>query len=434
MARAALPSLPLNHGLVLWGSLSALLFVGFVASTIGFIGSGTAESLRANMHGQRAVGDPKTGHLTLATIGKKVVEEKFDVTTPEEKKFDVAAPTDAAATPQVDAPPSQGETLPEGLPELRTEPLTDKLPDSGASATDSLVPAPAPEITETVDGMALPKRTSEKAGANTLYARRFTRTPEQHLLSIVILDAGISVQSLPLMMSLPKNITIAFSPYTENAAGRIATLRHAGYEAWAMLPAMSTRYPQDDPGPLGLVAALPKDELMRRLRVVMAETIGSAGMLLPLGDILSTKAEPYAQLTSEIETRGLYLLAANPTATPEQRAAEKKQKAFMRRADLVLDHELDPAAMEAALSKLAEDIKTKETMIVVTSARPQSLLLLQRWLTDHPLTEPAVLAPLSAQWLPKEVPPLPAAETSDSHGGGHGGGEKKDAKKSSGGH
>ncbi len=430
MARTALPSLPINNGLVLWGTLSAILFVGFTASTIGFFGGGTAEALRANTHGQRAVIDPKTGTVSLTGSGAstKPAEEKFDVAQPEEKP---ATPTDAA---QQAEPPSQGEALPEGLPELRTEPLTAKLPDSGARAADSLVPAPAPEITETIEGVALPKRTAEKTGAGTLYARRFTRTPDQHLLSIVILDAGISAQSLPLMMSLPKNITIAFSPYTEDAAGRIATLRHAGYEAWGMLPAMSTRYPQDDPGPLGLVATLPKDELMRRLRVVMANTIGSAGMLLPISEMLSTKTEPYLQLTHEIETRGLYLLAANPTAAPEQRAAEKKQTAFMRRADLVLDNEFDPAAMETALSKLAVDLKTKESMVVVTSARPQSLLLLQRWLAEHPLAEPAVLAPLSAQWLPKEAPPLPAAEESGGHGGGHGGGEKKEAKKSEGEH
>jgi polysaccharide deacetylase 2 family uncharacterized protein YibQ len=311
---------------------------------------------------------------------------------------------------------------------LRTEPLTDKLPDSGASAADSLVPAPAPEISETLEGLTLPRR-GEKAFAGALYAKRFARTPEQHLLSIVVLDAGISAQALPILLSLPKQVTVAFSPYTADTAGRIATLRRAGYESWGMLPAMTTHYPQDDPGPLGLVGSLPKDELMRRLRVVMAETIGSAGMVLPLTEALSSKRTLYTDILTEIDARGLYLLAANPETTPELRADEKKRSDKMRRAHQVIEYTGDDAAFAASLAALMESLKTNDEVTVITSANPENLLQWKRWLTVEPLEEPVVLAPLSAHWLPKEPAPLPEAADD-----GHGGGKKKDAKKSSGGH
>lgn len=431
--RPSLATLPIDPPFTLWGSCVGVLAVGAIASFIGLFSAGNT-ALTANMNGQRAVIDPNTGHVSLMV--PKPAAQAFDVSAPEAKP---AATTEPAQNTEAEthAPvsPSEGDDLPADLPALRTEPLSITLPESNTSAAESLVPAPAPEITEEIDGLKLPKR-GEKAFAGMLYAKRFARTPDQHLISIVVVDAGLSDQSLPLIMRLPKQVTVAFSAYTPDVAGRIATLRRAGYEAWGMLPAMNTRFPQDDPGPLGLLASLPKEELMHRLRVVLAGAIGSAGMVLPADEALNGK-EARIVVGDELNSRGLYLLAANPQTTPEQRAAEKKLRDQLRRADVLLTSDMSDAEADAVVAKLGAALeKEKETAILVVPAEPARLLWLVQWLSAHPFESPVTLAPLSAHWLPKEqiVAPEPAAE----EGGGHGGGEKKDAKKeekkSSGGH
>jgi hypothetical protein len=106
MQRINLARFPFDPKLVLWGSLVSVLAVGMLASMVGLMHTG--ETLRANTLGQRAVGDPKTGNLTLATIGKKTVEEKFDVAAPE--------PEVTPADPHASEPTAVEPALPGEMP------------------------------------------------------------------------------------------------------------------------------------------------------------------------------------------------------------------------------------------------------------------------------------------------------------------------------
>ena len=381
---------------VLWIALCTLLSVMLLTELADLSKLPKSESRRANDAGQRAMVDPANGAVSL-TNGKRATAN-FDVGSEE------AAPPSAAASPTSGAPAAAttpNEVLPTGLPELRTAPNTTELPQI-ANSKDSLVDPRAPEVNETADSLILPKRGDKNITPAGIYARHFTRTPDQHLLSIVVLDTGLSAQSLPLLFTLPKNVTIAYSPYAPDAAAHIAELHKAGYETWGMLPAMSDRYPQDDPGPLGLVASLPKDEISRRLRSVMANTLGGVGLVLPPNEAIVTKPLTFVQTIAETDARGLLVLDGKPSKQAE--AVDAKLEPIFRRADVVLDPAPDEAAITEALGTLKSQLKANGQLIVVTSSRPQTLQLLGRWLDAHPLDDTNILAPLSAQYKPKEAP------------------------------
>ena len=253
-----------HAGPIAWMALTVLLTIGVVSTLFDLRHVSNAEVLRANESGQRAVVDPATGNVTLGGA-KKEADAAFDVGGAPDKKPEEAAPAEGAtAEPVAPEMPTQvvagNDASQQNLTPLRTEPLATDIEDP-PSSHDSLVVAPAPEISERVDDRVLPKQGTDGAKAASMYARPFKHGPDQQYLAIVIMDAGLSEQSLPLLLALPKDVTFAFSPYAHAVGSRIAIMRKAGFEVWGMLPTVGEHYPQDDPGPLGLVPSLPKEEV-----------------------------------------------------------------------------------------------------------------------------------------------------------------------------
>ncbi|MFM9889119.1 MAG: divergent polysaccharide deacetylase family protein [Rickettsiales bacterium] len=402
--------------------------LGLLSTVMDLAAVPNTETRRANASEQRVIIDPATGVVAGLSEGDTPgPEQPFDVVpdVPGEPP-EPNAETPAEATPPEATPEASG--LPEGLPLLRST------APASASATiardrNSLISAPAPEVTEKLaDGSKLPKRGDTDATPLSIYSQPFVRKPEQQRVAIVILDAGLNASSLPLLTSLPRQVSVAVSPYTRHADAVITQLRNRGQETWAMLPVMTERYPEADPGPLGLIANMPRDEQLRRLRAAMSATLGSVGFVLPMDESYSLKKEAFAATLKEIDARGMVVLSTNASRSVEQLTADKNLQSVIRRADLVIDATPNEAVIRSTLAGLAATIKGKSDTIILASARPQTLLILDEWLQQNSLA-PAELAPLSAIYLPDPVPVEAPAE-SGGHGEApaHGAEAAKDAK------
>ena len=290
---------------------------------------------------------------------------------------------------------------------------------------DSLVSAPAPEITETVGGLRIPKRGAKDATPATLYAHRFTRKPDQVLITFVVMNAGFDPQSIGLILGLPSEISVAYSPYSKPETNYSEHLRASGHEVWTMLPVMNDRYPSDDPGPMGIIGRMPPEEIIRRTQQSMAAVLGSVGFILPPDEAISSHKGTLGPVLDEISARGMLLLSTHPTRSINQLTTTKGMEEIIRRADLVIDANPDDAQIRSKLAGVLGAAKEKGEYIVLLSSRPQSLQILTEWLKATTLSEPFALAPLSAIYLPKDAPEVKAPEEK----GGHGGGEEKKKEK-----
>jgi len=285
-----------------------------------------------------------------------------------------------------------------------------------ARSSQSLVRAPAPEITERKGKLTIPKKGDKDVTPRQLYAKTFQRVDQQPLIAFVVTDAGFSNESLNMILALPPEVSVAISPYADRSDEQIAALRNAGHEVWAMLPAMTERYPQDDPGPLGLMNLLAPSDALDRLHRVLSNTVGSVGVILPPNEALSQQAELWKSIRQEILERGLLILSANPTRDLEKLGGDEDAQELMRRADLTIDEQQTASAIRSKLASLATNAEEKKKLVVLLRARPQSLQLLQTWLKKEPLEAPTVLAPLSAIYAPDVAPPPPEAPEKS---GGH---------------
>lgn len=436
MAGRRLPRLRLPFGLIIWAAIAMLLAVGLATTAIDFMHLPRAEAQRANNSGQRVIIDPASGAVSVGANAAH--KPSFDVGTaeeavkpeapaepalaPEAAKPETPAVAEPAATPTeptaqaptaVENPATPAGTLPAGLPTLRVQPLSGGIPPV-PRGPESLINAPAPEVTEAIPGGTLVPRKGEKdTTPAVLYAHHFTRVANQHLLAFVVVDAGLDAQSLPLLMSLPPEVSVAVSPYGRNLKPSIQSLRNAGHEVWAMVPMIGERYPQDDPGPLGIIPTMPEEEVIRRLHEIMSITLGSVGMVLPPSEALSRRPDAFAPVLQEIEKRGLYVLSTHPTHSLRELTGGKENP-ILRRADLLLDTTANDTVIESKLAGLMQTAQKAEVTIVVTSARPQTLEILRNWFSKKSLDATVTLAPVSAAYRAVEAPAAAAEE------GGHG--------------
>ncbi|OYW13118.1 MAG: hypothetical protein B7X02_02800, partial [Rhodospirillales bacterium 12-54-5] len=275
---------------------------------------------------------------------------------------------------------------------------------------DSLVLPPAKEITEKTQDFLLPKRGEKDASAATLYAKNFTPKKDTKLVSLVVVDAGLNAQTLAQILKLPQGVTVAFSPYAPDVNVTIIKLHQAGYETWGMLPTMGANYPQRDPGSLGIITSLPPEENTRRLHQTLANTLGAAGMVLPLDETLSAHAASFSPIIQEITTRGLLVLSTRTDVSMDTLTGKNKAlESLIQSAQVVLDADATPAAIQSKLDGLQPMLNERASLIVIIPARPQMLTLIEDWLNHNGLGPSVEIAPLSAQY--KQVAPeAPAAD------------------------
>lgn len=461
--RAFLSRLP--RGLLPWGALCLFFGLGMLVSFVQVVSTPSTERAQAMAHHQRVSVDIKTGAITGLPKKEASSEEEKETSSdkadahdkaPEEEVHEAAPAhdTDAPAQPKAaDAAAKPAETAadehkapeaakpaaapqeakPEtaataaapntsGLPALATHQASGEIPKIAVTGESTVAPG-ALEITETVGGQSLPKRGEKDLAAGTLYAKNFTPNPELTQVSIVLVDAGMNSANVAAILKLPKQVGVAFSPYAPDIQAAIAGLHAAGFETWGMLPTMSAQYPKSDPGPMGLIASLPPEENQRRLRAVMSNTLGAAGLVLLSDESLSLHARAFAPVLEEIANRGLWLLSTHPTRTVDVlTGSDKTLRPSIRRADIVLDASVTPSEMQSKLDGIKAMILAKKTIIVVVPARLPLIEILGDWLSHGGLTAKAELAPLSAAFRPPR-PAAPPAEEKP-HGGSTEGAEE----------
>ncbi len=378
-----------QRGTLLWAGMCLLLGIGILSTLLQLMSVPAAELRDANHNGQRVIIDPVTGAVSGLPQAKA---EQFEVGAQEDKPAP-EAPTPAAET--------TGQAPDDAAP-LRTQPASDTLPHL-EETHDSIVLPPAPEITE-LGAMPLPKRGDKNITAAELYARHYERQPKHAYISMVITDAGFSVPVLRQILELPHEVTVAFSPYALDPKPQIALLHTAGIETWGMLPVQTVRYPQDDPGPLGLLRGQPDAERKDRLMKVMSATIGAVGMVLPPDDALSN-TDDFSSVLKEINARGLLVLSTQPSRTAQQITRDPTLQKIILRGDLVLDSTASDAFIESKLAGLRAMAEQQGNLVVLVSARPRTLALIADWVKQTPLGDNVSLAPLSVMQAPPEPPP-----------------------------
>ena len=240
-------------------------------------------------------------------------------------------------------------------------------------------------------------RKSDKLTPFAAYRRPFTPVSGKRIVSIVVMDLGISdTATKAAIADLPPDISLVIDPYSTNPDFWSTEARSAGHEIWLKLPVEGSLYPMDDSGPQTLMINALEKQNINKLNWVLSRTTGYVGVVTAEDPNYIKAANAARPVLNSLFARGLGFVDGDtaPEGTPASIAAGLK--APYGHNNVWVDVPVTTAHIAASLRQLEVLAEGSGQAIGFIHATPMSLEMLQRWISGLP-GKNIILAPLSAQ-------------------------------------
>jgi polysaccharide deacetylase 2 family uncharacterized protein YibQ len=291
------------------------------------------------------------------------------------------APAGPTATAVINAPPAHvapaapaGAKPPEpagGLTELTpTGSLTEigkvVIHDPSQPTPFSLSSAPVPSLIENGAYGPLPKVAADGTRPLDAYARPQGPLNGTARVAIVIGGIGIDADGSQQAIALPGAVTLALAPYGADLKATMADARAAGHELLLQVPLEPYNYPSTNPGPHTLTVDATAAENIDQLHWLMSRFTNYVGAVNYMGARFTGEAAAMTPVLAEIGHRGLLWLDDGSSARSQAVALAGNTPVL--RADVVLDADLTPAAIDQRLDQLRAIARERGYAIATASA------------------------------------------------------------------
>ena len=235
----------------------------------------------------------------------------------------------------------------------------------------------------------LPIRFSTKM-SRKVYAKPFENINHKPMIAIVITGLGLSSEGTQAAIEkIPAEVSLSFSPYANQPKGNLMMMmrkaKFSGHEVLLDLPLETSDINQDDSGPLALMTSPDHDQAMDRLMTILSQSEGYVGLTaIPRSPFMETELWP--KILQDIDNRGLLLVAGRRDHSPQSGRVA---------VSMIADEKSFHDSIEARLNLLIEKAKTQGYAVAYLSAKPVSLVCLQKFIKTLE-DKNVILAPISA--------------------------------------
>lgn len=356
------------------------------------------------------------GLATLARRDSQLGGEPFAVATVEVAPApsgpaapDVTASAHAAAPPPIAA--AEEVEAASGVKVIRAGggPPNARIIDVERALAVRLNAAPDPRLIQKSRTGPLPRVGANGARPFEVYARPVLLDPKLNAgaprVALMVGGLGLSTEGDEAAIAkLPGAVTLGFAPYGAAIEERAAEAREAGHETALQAPMEDFSDGTGDSGPHVLKTSASDADNIESLRWLMSRFIGYVAVANHLGGKFTADPKEISPILTEIAARGLGYL--DDGASPRSVAPDVAATLAMpwARADLVIDANPSPEAIEAALARLLDRARKRGSAIGVASI---SVELLARWANGLE-AKGVALVPLSALM---SAQPSPSAQS-----------------------
>jgi uncharacterized protein len=284
--------------------------------------------------------------------------------------------------------------------------------DVERALTVRLEAAPDPRLVENSRAGPLPRIGADGARPFEVYARPVMLDQKLKAgaprIALMVGGLGLNPEGTEAAIAkLPGAVTLGFAPYGAGIEARAAEARGAGHETALQAPMEDFSGGLGNPGPHTLKTSASDADNIESLRWLMGRFTGYVAVVNHLGGKFTADAKGISPILTEIAARGLGYLddGASPRSVAPDVAATLAMPSA--RADLIIDADPSPEAVEAALARLLDRARERGSAIGVASASPSSVEHLARWANGLE-SRGVALVPLSALM---SAAPTPSAQS-----------------------
>ena len=272
---------------------------------------------------------------------------------------------------------TDGELSPEQLAALAV---------SGEEETDEektpepLKLIPQPGLHEPGSFGPLPAIAEDGRQSWTEYGRPFAARDFTQFIGLVMVGLGMNAKNTEqAILTLPRNITLAFSPYAQNLDDWVGMARKYGHEVMIGLPMEPDDFPLSDPGPRALMTSLDSTQNLLRAEWILARARGLVGVVSVMGSKFAASDRHIRPVVQMMKDRGLMYLDAEET----QRSLGAQLSANLTVpnavGNLVVDARVGRRSIDAALRDLERLALRTKVAIGIARPYPVTIQRINRW-------------------------------------------------------
>jgi polysaccharide deacetylase 2 family uncharacterized protein YibQ len=245
--------------------------------------------------------------------------------------------------------------------------------DPSARPRMQLAALPDSALLEMTDDGPLPRIGDDGRRPLEVYARPNDADPRDVAIAIVVGGIGIDPDGTRRAIGdLPGEMTLALAPYADGLDQTVTAARSAGHEILLQIPLEPYSYPQVDPGPQTLTTGASAAENRDRLHWLLGRAASYIGVVNYMGARFTSESPSLTPVLEEIGGRGLLYLDDGSSPLSIVPTVAPGRVPFLR-ADLVLDADPAPAAIDARLRQLQEIARLRGRAIATATAFPATI-------------------------------------------------------------
>jgi polysaccharide deacetylase 2 family uncharacterized protein YibQ len=292
--------------------------------------------------------------------------------------------------------------VPEAAPETPAQAAVEEPAEAPAAAVHGETPpeeapAGAEPAEEQVVAIPVIPPAPEQLPYWERYRQPFNMADERPRIAVVLTGLGLSDSATEAAINkLPPAVTLSFSPYARGLERWIALARSRGHEVMLDLPMEPATFPNEDPGPQGLLIKLSPEENLDRLDWVLSRGSAYVGVAGALGSRFTASRSAMEPILQDVKARGLIFLDRRTTeesVIPAVAAELDLPRAINNRS--IDERQASRVAIDARLAQIERIALTDGYAVAMAQPYPVTLDRLADWATE--LTARGfVIAPISA--------------------------------------
>jgi polysaccharide deacetylase 2 family uncharacterized protein YibQ len=196
-------------------------------------------------------------------------------------------------------------------------------------------------------------------------------------ISILLTNLGLNKNSTELALSLPKEISLGFLPYTTSLKPMIEKAQELGHEIFLYLPFETQRYPMDSPGHMPLLLSGSDSENLHRLDILLKPFYGYVGVYGSYKEVFTSNSDKSFPIIDELKRRNLKLFIGRVN---KDIILKGENSMNFVSTDIVIDREPNIASIKDNLDKLVKLAETNKYAVAYAEGYPVTIYTLKAWL------------------------------------------------------
>jgi polysaccharide deacetylase 2 family uncharacterized protein YibQ len=203
-------------------------------------------------------------------------------------------------------------------------------------------------------------------------------------LSVLVFEVGMKQSDLELLQDMPKEVSVALSPYADELQKKIDFFARDGRQVMINLKLQSSGFPAKDNGPLSIQVSYDEPTINLKLASTLDIASGYIGALAVNDEVVTNKFDKLSPILRKLTERGLFFGYFKSSSNLNVENDAKPLAVDVVGVDYLIDEQTNIASIKKQLDLIKEDLLVNDKRLVVgLRTYPNSVKLMKDWLKEN---------------------------------------------------